>query len=44
MSFSNFQIPNHEEIQAVLQLAENNPEFRDGREMWIYQMLKGGDF
>lgn len=44
MSFFDFKIPTAEEIASVLQQAENNPESLDGRDMWIYRMLKGGDF
>ena len=45
MNFSfNFSIPNKEEIETVQWLAEINPDYLDGRELWIYQNFCGGEF
>ena len=44
MSFFDFKIPTAEEIECILQQARDDPESLDGRDMWIYRMLKGGDF
>ena len=38
MVFSfNFSLPTREEIESVQWLADVNPEFLDGRELWIFQ-------
>jgi len=44
LSFFDFKIPTAEEIERVLQQARDDPGSLDGRDMWIYRMLKGGDF
>lgn len=44
LSFFEFKNPTAEEIEYVLQQAKENPESLDGRDMWIFRMLKGGDF
>jgi len=38
-----FLAPSEEEIKAVKQIAESNPEELDGREMWILKEFIEGD-
>ncbi|MBN1940910.1 MAG: hypothetical protein JW772_01885 [Candidatus Diapherotrites archaeon] len=40
----NFPAPSREEIKAAIQIARNNPEDLDGREMWILKEFVGSDF
>ena len=45
MNFSNFQFspPNEEELQAVKEIAFNNPQDLGGREMWILKEFLESD-
>jgi len=39
-----FPLPSREEIKAVKQIAESNPDDLDGRDLWVLQEFVESDF
>ena len=39
-----FSLPSQEEIRAVKEIADSNPELLDGRELWILKEFVESDF